>query len=76
MRRLVLPTLLLTTAPPTTTTTTYIDPPDATSYPPGYHNEGLQRAANALKPVVEGEFAKIRPCRSPWRKRRFILPAK
>lgn len=51
MRRLVLPALLLTTAPPTTTAT-YIDPPDTTSYPPGYNNEDLQRAANALKPVV------------------------
>ncbi|NGY66289.1 hypothetical protein G7043_46125 [Lentzea sp. NEAU-D13] len=53
------PGVPLTTAPPTTTTTTYIDPPDTTSYAPGYNNEDLQRAANALKPVVEGEFAKI-----------------
>jgi hypothetical protein len=50
---------LTTAQPTTTTTTTYIDPPDTTSYPPGYNNEDLQRAANALKPVVEGEFATI-----------------
>lgn len=71
MRRLVLPALLLvtvascarhetgaplTTAPPPTTTT-YTEPPDTTSYPPGYNNEELQAAADALKPVVEGEFA-------------------
>ena len=48
----------LTTAPPTTTTS-YVEPPDTTSYPPGYNNEDLQRAATALKPLVEGEFAKI-----------------
>ncbi|MDX8029152.1 hypothetical protein SK803_02970 [Lentzea sp. BCCO 10_0856] len=73
MRRVVLPVLLLvavvscarpeaagiggqemTTGP---ATTTYSEPPDTTSYPPGFNNEDLHKAAEALKPLLEGEFA-------------------
>lgn len=45
---------VMTTAP---ATTTYTEPPDTTSYPPGYNNEELQAATNVLKPLLEGEFA-------------------
>lgn len=74
MRRIVLPALLLVTVAscrrptevggpllataPATTTTTCTDPPDTTSYPPGYNDPGLQEATNVLKPLVEGEFRK------------------